>query len=122
MARRTSWNDVFVDVTVATGSQNSASLETGLTADEKEGRTLTRLIGELSLVSNSVAGAYGVQTLDIGVAIIDGDAFTAGAFPDPESAADEPPRGWIFRTRCGVAQNGTGTHIVNHFLCHLPRH
>ena len=83
MARRTTWEDDLVNLGVSSGSQGSTDLTVGLTADEKAGRTVTRLIGELGLASSTVAGAWGVQAVDIGIAIIDGDAFAAGALPDP---------------------------------------
>ena len=113
MARRTAWQDTIVDEhQTATSVQNSLQMMSTLDREEKRGNTITRLIGELGLYSTTVAGAWGVQKYDIGFAMLDDDAFAAAALPDPNIATDYPPRGWLFRTRCVVAQNGTGAPVV----------
>ena len=120
MARRTAWADALVANNVGSGSQLGIDIGGGMSAIDKEGRTITRLIGELGLYSTTVAGLWGVQALDLGIAVIDGDAATALVFPDPNSASDEPPRGWLFRTRCIVAQNGSGAPVV--YKCMFDLH
>ena len=112
MARRTAWEDTIIDRDVANAGQASQQVMSTVTADEMRGSTLTRLIGELGLYSNTVAGAYGVQAATIGIATLDEDAFVAGAVPDPSSETDEPPRGWVYWTQCLVSQNGVGTTIA----------
>ena len=82
------------------------------TTEELEGVTLTRAIGSLSFFSGTVAGAWGKQILDIGIGIASREAVTAGVVPDPNVAADRPPRGWLYRARRVVEQNGAGAPIV----------
>ena len=112
MARRTAWEDELIDFNVSDAGQSSTQLMSTITADESRGTTLTRLIYELAVFSTTVAGAWGTQFLDLGIAVLDEDAFVAGALPDPNVEGAEPPRGWVWRTRCVVAQNGTGTPII----------
>ena len=74
--------------------------------------TVGRWIGELGIFSTSVAGAWGIHRVSLGIAMLDADAATAGAMPDPNSSTDHPPQGWVYRTHCIVAQNGTGMNPV----------
>ena len=106
MARRTAWYDTTIDINAATGGAGNQQLMNSLERDERLGMTITRWIGEFSLMSQTIAGAYGVQRISIGIAMLDADAAAAGVFPDPQSSADQPPRGWVYRTHCCVAQNG----------------
>ena len=112
MARRTAWEDTLIDQDVASSGQNNQQLMNNLVQDERRGLTVVRWIGELSLNSLTVAGAYGVMKLALGITMLDADAAAAGAFPDPNQALDKPPRGWVYRTQCGVSQNGVGTPII----------
>ena len=112
MARRTSWEDTLVAETIVNNGQNALQLMNAFEQDERQGVTIARWIGELSLFSASIAGAYGVEKLSIGVTMLDADAAAAGAFPDPNQPLDEPPRGWVYRTQCAVSQNGVGTDII----------
>ena len=82
MPRRTAWEDELINFNVGDGNQASTQLMSTITADEARGTTLTRLIFELALYSTTVAGAWGTQLVDIGIAVLDEDAFTAGALPD----------------------------------------
>ena len=112
MARRTAWEDTLFDSTVLSGGAASPTLMVGLTRDESRGLTITRMIGELSFASNTIAGAFGNQIIDIGIAILDRDAIAASAHPDPNSVEDEPPSGWLYRNRIRVGQNGAGAPTI----------
>ena len=101
-----------MDTPVASGSQGILQMILTLTADENRGATITRLIAEFALSSTTVAGAWGKQLVDLGLAMIERDAFSAAAVPDPDVSTDEPGRGWLYRTRCVVAQNGTGAPVL----------
>ena len=70
-----------------------------------------RTIGNLWLASATVAGAWGYGYVDIGTGVISQEAVGATVFPDPNNVLDYPVRGWTFRERCGVFQNGTGTDV-----------
>ena len=114
MPRRTKWEDTRVDMLPANGGQTHISLMGTVTPNESEGETLVRTIGELGLFSTTVAGAYGVQRVDIGIGLASQEAFAAGVLPDPNTADEEPRGGWLYRYQCLVAQNGTGTNIIYH--------
>ena len=85
---------------------------TNFERDERLGMTIARWIGDLGIYSTTVAGAWGVARISIGVVMLDADAAGAGAFPDPNSSVDYPPRGWVFLRHCIVAQNGVGSPVV----------
>jgi len=113
MPRSTDWVDTVIGTLVASGAQNLQTLITGLTPADMRGATLIRTLIMLSLSSNTVAGAWGVQRLDLGIGIASQEAFAAGAVPDPQVSGDKPPRGWVYRASHGVAQNGVGTPVVS---------
>ncbi len=110
--RATDWIDTVIDRSVASGAQDLFSLMTGVAPVNVRRQTLVRTLISLDFYSESAAGAYGIQQLDIGIGITSQEAFAAGVVADPEVAADQPSRGWIYRTRMGVAQNGVGTQII----------
>jgi len=112
MPRKTDWVDTIIDLTPAPGGQDSVTLLTGLTANDMRGATLIRTILRLAYGSTTVAGAWGTSRIDIAIGIISTEAFSAGAFPDPNTAGDRPPRGWLWRTTLIASQNGIGTTIV----------
>ena len=86
--------------------QNAAVVDT-------RGWTVTRMLGELVCLSASVAGAWGAGKVDIGIGVISREGVTGGVYPDPNAEADEPTRGWLWRTRLVVAQNGIGTPVIS---------
>ena len=77
MARRNKWQDTLVALTVGSGTQGSESLMGTVTPNESEGETLVRTIAELSMNSTTVAGAWGLQILDIGLGMMSQEAFGA---------------------------------------------
>ena len=115
MPRPTDWIDTQVSLAPATGAQGLQSLMTGVAPVNMRGMTLIRIILSLWVSSTTVAGAWGVQKIDVGIGVASQEAFAAGIVPDPVTSTDKPPRGWVYRTQFGVAQNGVGTPIVtNH--------
>ena len=76
------------------------------------GMTLIRTIISVSAFSTTVAGAWGVQTVDIGIGVASQEAFAALVLPDPSSPVDKPPRGWIWKTNRIVSQNGAGGQVA----------
>ena len=112
MARRTRWIDTLVAESTTNLGQDIESLLAGMSTDSTRGLTVTRVIGDLWLSSGTVAGAWGTQQVSIGIGVVSQEAFVANAIPDPNNNADYPVRGWIYRTCCGVAQNGTGTQVL----------
>jgi len=113
MPRPTDWIDTIISLTLAPmGGSAIQSLMTGVAPVNMRGMTLIRTIISLSLVSQTVAGAWGVQRANLGIGVADQDAFAAGALPDPDVATDKPARGWVWRSYAGVAQNGSGAPVI----------
>ena len=112
MARATDWIDTVIDRGVSTGAQDFFSLMMGVAPVNVRRQTLIRTIISIDFTSNTTAGAYGVQQMSIGIGITSQEAFAVGVFPDPITANDQPSRGWIYRTRMAVAQNGVGGVVV----------
>ncbi len=111
--RRTSWEDSVLANTIVVGTQTLLSIDGTPSVDTGQGRTLTRVIGDLVFVSTTVAGAWGVNRMGIGIGGCSREAFTAGVVPDPLSETEEPPRGWIYRHVAVMSQNGIGTPVVS---------
>jgi len=118
MARRTVWHDTLFADTVATGAALNRSLMLLVSQNEARGLTLVRTILDIQLTP-SIPLNDGMQMMDIGIGLASRDSFSAGDLPDPGAAADEPIRGWIFRTRCAVMRDATQqvpvTHCVGDF-------
>ena len=111
MARSTFWIDNLIGLTVSSGSQNSVSLMTGTPPIDARRATITRIVVDLGIFSTTVAGAFGVNLIDFGFGVTSQEAFNAGIFADP-NADERSTRGWMYRNRCVVWQNGVGTQIV----------
>jgi len=88
------------------------SLMTGVAPVNVRRQTLIRTILRLELFSETVAGAWGTQRVDIGIGITSQEAFAAGVVPDPNTDGDQPSRGWIYRTRVVPSQNSAGAPVV----------
>jgi len=102
MPRRTMWEDTLLSGTLLTGVAVKQSLVGTLTGPELAGMTLTRMLFRMDLSTADEVLGTNAQTVDVGVGIASREAFTAGVLPDPDSASDEPPRGWVYRDRVMV--------------------
>jgi len=103
MARKTFWVDNPVDLGIVSAAQQSQSLFTGTPPINTRQTTVVRIIIDLKIFSTTVAGAHGVNFINLGIGMASQEAFNAGIFPDPES--DE-----LYKTRCVAFQNGVGTN------------
>jgi len=113
MPRRASdWIDTLVRLDTATGAQSLLSLMTGVAPVNVRRQTLVRTLISLYLYSETVAGVWGTQIADVGIGITSQEAFAANVVSDPNSAGDQPSRGWIYRTRVLVEQNGPNAPIA----------
>ena len=112
MPRPTDWVDTLVNLEVPIAGQTAGSLVTGLFPLNTRGMTVIRTIISLGMFSNTIAGAWGVMRVDLAIGIASQEAFSAGIFPDPNTATEKPPRGWMWRTERLVSQNGAGAPIV----------
>jgi len=115
MPRQTQWQDNIINQGFATGAGVFESLVASFTAPDKRGMTLIRTLVRLQAFSNTVAGAYGVQRLNIGIGVASQEAFALGltALSDPQTESNEPTRGWTYRTQVLVAQNGVSSPVLS---------
>ena len=109
--RPTDWMDTLVDVGVAVNSQAIVGLSTALVPADSARATVIRTILQLNMHSNTVAGAFGIQMIDMAIGIASQEAFLASVLPDPNVSTDKPARGWLWRTRQVVTQNGAEAPI-----------
>ena len=107
MPRRTAWEDTNMELSLGNGVTAGVGLHSASPVDTR-GVTVTRFLGDLSVTSTTVAGAWGVQHLILGVGVLSQEAFLASTFPDPETDVDHPAGGWLYRNRIAVGQNGAG--------------
>ena len=113
MARMTDWQDTIVsELVVGGGGPITNSLLGTLTAADTRGLTLIRTLVRLDFASNTVAGAWGHNQIDMGIGVSAQEAFAAGVLPDPNISNEKPARGWVYRSSVGVAQNGVGAPVV----------
>ncbi len=112
MPRQMDWIDTRIGFTLATGFQFGTDIDGGSTQVVQRGTTIIRTIIKLGMSSNSVAGAWGLQLIDMAIGIGDREAFSAGIFPDPNTDTDKPARGWMWRTSELLSQNGVGSPVV----------
>ncbi len=115
MARRTIWVDSLESITVADGAQAAVNLLASSDVPPTGG-TVIRVVYDLWIGSETVAGAWGVARDDIGIGVESLEAFNGGTHPDPNTETDHPVTGWMLRRRIGVGQNGTGTTIETHVM------
>ena len=120
MPRRTTWLDNHISQGIASGGQGKVRLAgTGTAGSEvTRGQTVTRIIiNPLSLFSNTVAGAWGVQAVHMGIGVSSLEAFnTSGALPDPETPGEAPASGWLWKTEFMVSQNGISMDPVQRMI------
>jgi len=112
MPRMTDWIDTVLALSIPTGGQANLSLITGAAPINMRGVTLIRTIINLNIISETTAGAWGIQQLDMAIGITSQEAFAAGTLPDPVTSGDKPSRGWIWRDSVGVSQNGVAGGVL----------
>jgi len=103
--RETTWVDTELDVAIAATAGQTQSLMGTMDVDERRGMTVTRILACIYLLPSSVGVADGVMKLSLGIGSASQEAFTAGAIPDPEAAADFPQRGWLYRCTHAVVDH-----------------
>ena len=115
MARRTTaWEDTILARDIVSASTQIQSLLLQLDTGEKRLATVIRTLVMFSFYSTTVAGAWGVQRIDIGIGMASAEAFSTASLPSPGISSDKPARGWMYRHSVSVAQNGTGTPVTHH--------
>ncbi len=113
MPRQMDWIDTRIGLQAATGAQNNTDVDGGNTQVVQRGTTIIRTIISLDVYSISVAGAWGIQVVDLAIGVTDREAFSASVLPDPNQDTDKPARGWLWRTSVVVSQNGVGGQVLH---------
>jgi len=98
---KTFWSDTMVSKDIAVSSQQHFGLIEQFTKDQlRMGQvTLLRTIIGMDCAAVIHDSGEGSSTLSIGIGVASQEAFLAGTLPDPNTANDFPPKGWIFRAR-----------------------
>jgi len=97
--RRTRWIDNLFNFTVSNGSETVQSLTAALTEQETQEMTVERMLMCYSMSTNSPGADNGTMLMDIGVGITSQEAFAGGIVADPNTQADFPQSGWLYRCR-----------------------
>ena len=106
--RKTRWVDTLVSNGVLNAGQVLVDLLAAISVGDLRGLTVTRMIVSLWMSpAIPLAAGDGRQSLDVGVGVTSLEAFTAGVVSDPNVATDEPARGWLWRDRAVVHDDGT---------------
>jgi len=97
MARPRAWADTVFANTITPTQLNSDLL---LSVQQADTITAVRIVGHLKFVADEdpTAGLT-LQSLSMGIQVVTGEALIANAVPDPNTSADTPARGWLWRDR-----------------------
>ena len=103
--RRTAWDDELIGTTVANAGQQVNLIAQNVSDPEKRGCTIIRVIYHMWFLPNSPGAVNGVEQITLGIGIASDDAFSAGAIPEADTAADFPMSGWMYRDRLLVVDS-----------------
>ena len=113
VARGTFWLDKVIAATVANGAVSTIDLMASLAVAETRGLTLVRLIYNLNWTHVSPFDTQSSDESHMGIGLIENDASSAGAFPDPQIEGDAPGRGWVVRDHTMFASAaGTSGNLI----------
>ena len=107
--RRTGWLDTLVAFSTSSGSQSNVSLLGPMSTVDTIGKTLTRILLHLYFYKQAPLND-GHQVVDVGIGMAAQEAFTGNILPDPDTALDEPERGWVWRDRIIVPQDASNVN------------
>ena len=92
--RASEWFERDVDLTIASGGQQSVTISANVTDAQKKGMTIVRLLIQLSAVL--IAAGTGGQ-LFMGLVMVTTDAIAAAVLPDVDVATEKV--GWLWRAQ-----------------------
>ncbi len=109
MARTPFWIDSLYDESLDGTGVARQNLDQGLSLEDLRGCTLVRVIISLSVSIQTPGANTGHTAVSLGIGVCSRDAFTIGvtALPSPSTAAESPPRGWVWRERLFLHNNVT---------------
>jgi len=94
------WIDTLLDHDIVSGGQVVTDLTVGGTPDiDQRNMTLVRTLVCMDIVPATVNVSSGHQVVDYAIGAGSKEAVSVGIVPDPETATDRPPRGWVYRCR-----------------------
>ena len=106
--RRRAWADVlYTDLALPSGGSIITNLLVGSGAPVVDTLTSVRIIVGVDVYSDDINENEYMQAVDLGIGVSSAEAFATGvtALPDPNTAGDYPPRGWIFVERRTAMQS-----------------
>jgi len=98
--RQTTWIDTDVNIQAGAGGAQGTPvtlLSNRILAADIAGKTIIRMLVDLSIHPTVPSSIFGGQVVTIGAGIITTDAFLANSLPDLNAPDEEPIRGWIFK-------------------------
>ena len=112
--RQTTWFDTNIGLDIAQGTGGLVRLTP--IADDLEGFTAIWIVGRTTLLPSVPQSTLAETSVAIGFAVCSEEAFVSGLVgtPNPEQSQDFPERGWMYRARYVVIDNGFGvpTNII----------
>ena len=109
--RPTAWHDTIVSQFLGGGgSQLIKTLQGTMDETDLKGATMTRTLVRLNLTFSATTPVDSVQRLSFGVGVGSREAVLASIVPDPETDAEEPTRGWVWRDAVAVVQDNIVLH------------
>ena len=99
------WLDTHVSSQVVAGSQLISSLLGGVDLRGMEGSTLVRTLIDLAVIPATLQGSLGAMLVDLAIGLVEQDAFAVSEVPDPQTAGDQPIRGWVWK--CKVTETSS---------------
>ena len=95
--RRTAWDDLVLGTNLDSASTNSFLLMGNVADPEKRGCTVVRIIVHMWYVAATPGTTNSLTSIDVGIALVSDDAFSANALPEIGVADDFPVGGWYPR-------------------------
>ena len=103
--RRRQWQDFTINMSAASGAQDSETLLTG-GIDDTKGMTIVRMIIGVHVNANTlIVGGLEKQAISMGIGMMSAEAIASSAFPDPNAQGDIPVTGWLWRWQGMITRN-----------------
>ena len=97
--RGVAWYDLLVDTNLGNAVQVGFDLTSDLSAPDRIGCTITRVLIDLWADLAVTNAGDAVQVVDVGIGVMSGEAAAASVLPDPDVSTDAPVMGWLYRGR-----------------------
>ena len=104
-SRRVAWCDFLLDFELTLSTPVLSDLLAA--APQFDTGTVTRIIGDFSVMIKTITEAEGSAKVDVGIGVVNKEAFDLGTgvgVANPTVEDSTPPRGWLYVLRQVVAQ------------------